>query len=66
MQFEDPRLVEACGNCRFYVPLTYDFDDGDVSTNYGECRRFPPKIVPAEEQRFPLVDDELWCGEFDI
>ncbi len=71
MQY-DPRFDEACVNCRFYVPYTYDFGEEEVSTNFGECRRFPPKSAiisddvtpPASE--FPVVEAQLWCGEFDI
>ncbi len=73
MQY-DPRLEEACRNCRFFHPYTYDFgeDSVEVETNYGECRRFPPKSAVSSDDctpptsDFPIVDCDLWCGEFDI
>lgn len=56
-----------CKYCAFFVPYTYDLGEGDeVETDYGECRRFPPKPVPAEECGFPVVEDSTWCGEFSI
>lgn len=70
MQY-DSRFDEACANCRFFQPYIYEMDGNQTETNYGECRRFPPKgavrtsdMAPLAE--FPVVNDDLWCGEFDI
>jgi len=57
---------KCCGSCRHFCPYLYEFEDHDVETEYGECRRFPPKPVPAEEVGFPVVLKSCWCGEFDI
>jgi len=59
-----------CKNCRHFCPYVYEYDD-DVDSDlmlsdYGECRRFPPKAVPSEESGFPIVEETMWCGEFDI
>lgn len=56
----------VCKNCKHFCPFIYDFDDGGIPTDYGECRRFPPKRVPAEESGYPVVEQDMWCGEFDI
>lgn len=53
-----------CKNCRFFAPIMYEFDDTELPSDFGECRRFPPKPVPAEEQGFPVVEEDNWCGEF--
>lgn len=59
-----------CKSCRHFCPYVYeldaDDDDDQLLSDYGECRRFPPKRVPAEESGFPIVDESMWCGEFDI
>lgn len=53
-----------CKNCRFFSPIMYKFDDTELESDYGECRRFPPKAVPEEEQGFPIISEDCWCGEF--
>lgn len=61
---------KCCKNCKHFCPIVYEYDDNESSyideTDYGECRRFPPKPVPAEESGFPVVEHTTWCGEFDI
>lgn len=66
-----PKSVEkACKNCRHYCAYVYEFDasapEDMLVSDYGECRRFPPKSVPPEETGFPVVEESSWCGEFDI
>jgi hypothetical protein len=62
----DPK---SCYNCRYYMPEYYNLDlDNDADqfeADYGECRRFPPKLVAPEETGFPIVENTSWCGEFD-
>ena len=48
------------------MPYIYEFDDTSIPTDYGECRRYPPKCVQDEEIGFPVVQDNKWCGEFSI
>ena len=43
----------TCASCRFFST-----PDADV----GLCRRFPPPDDGAN--RFPLVANETWCGEY--
>ena len=66
----DPKLTKSCKNCRFFCPYVYEYDTDEPSdlavSDYGECRRFPPKLVAAEENGFPVVEENMWCGEFDI
>lgn len=57
-------LKECCKQCRFFVPYIYEFDSHNIPSDFGECRRFPPERVPAEEVGFPVVEDTSWCGEF--
>jgi len=65
-----PANPKACKFCRHYCPYVYEYDvDGSqdqLLSDCGECRRFPPKLVPAEEIGFPIVEESMWCGEFDI
>ena len=56
----------SCKNCRFYAPDFYEIDDDSIESDFGECHRFPPKNVSAEERGFPLVENTTWCGEFDF
>ena len=67
---ENPKNAKHCKNCRHYCAYVYEFDHIENSdslvSDYGECRRFPPKLVAAEESGFPVVEENLWCGEFDF
>lgn len=62
--------LKSCINCRHYRPYFYDLnvdnDADQLEADYGECRRFPPKLVAPEESGFPIVENSSWCGEFDI
>lgn len=66
----DPRKEKKCKNCRHFCPYIYEYDHDapydQLSSDYGECRRFPPKVMPPEDSGFPVVEDDMWCGEFDI
>ncbi len=65
----DPKGVKKCKNCRHFCAYVYEYDDNGTDhmiSDFGECRRFPPKIVPAEDSGFPVVEDTSWCGEFDF
>lgn len=49
-----------CGTCKFYEPRP-------TQTNrpYGECRRYAPRPVMVEDgNEFPLIFEEVWCGEW--
>ena len=69
---EEPTLknVKICKNCRHYAAYIYENDVGghtdQLTSDYGECRRFPPQVVQEEQSNFPIVDDTTWCGEFDF
>ncbi len=68
--FETQRPPKSCKHCRHFCPYIYEFDtdepDDQLVSDYGECRRFPPKAVSAEEVGFPIVEENTWCGEFDF
>lgn len=53
-----------CQNCQYYKEYVYQYGDSENSAGYGECRRFPPRKVPTDENGFPLVEEDVWCGEF--
>jgi len=55
----------CCKNCCYFHAYNYLYDDSNIESDYGECRRFPPKPVPAELNGFPIVGNDCWCGEFD-
>lgn len=63
-------ITKNCKSCRFFCPYVYEYEEDEprdwIPSDYGECRRFPPKIVPDEESGFPVVNETSWCGEFDI
>lgn len=63
-------ITKNCKSCRYFCPYVYDYSEdesGDwIASDYGECRRFPPRAVAAEEIGFPVVLETSWCGEFDI
>lgn len=65
---------KCCKNCRYFCPYVYEFDidqslpdaEDQLVSDYGECRRYPPKTVGPQETAFPVVNENAWCGEFDI
>lgn len=65
-----PKLEKRCKHCRHFCPFVYEYDadepNDQLVSDFGECRRFPPKAVPAEESGFPVVEETSWCGEFDF
>lgn len=66
MEELDEELPEkCCQKCIYFRPYVYEFDDNQMVSDYGECRRFPPKLVMSDERGFPVVEVESWCGEFD-
>ena len=66
----NPRPDKCCKICRHFCPYVYEFDADEpqdqLVSNYGECRRYPPKAISEEESIFPVVEETRWCGEFDI
>jgi hypothetical protein len=69
MEDEDDNF-KCCKRCRFFSAYLYDLDmdiDSDhLVSDYGECRRYPPKVISEDACVFPIVQDSEWCGEFDI
>lgn len=67
---EKKKMEKRCKSCRYFCPYVYDFGEdepnGGMVSDYGECRRFPPKLVADEESGFPVVEENAWCGEFDF
>ena len=60
----EPKTGEpSCGNCRFFV--RHEYENLDVITDYGQCRRYPPRRLSETESGFPLVIDDCLCGEWE-
>ena len=43
-----------CDKCDFYEP--------NESVRDGECRYMPPKVLELTSPKFPVVNDNHWCG----
>jgi len=58
--------LETCSTCRFWRP---ERTVGD-GTGWGQCRRMPPAVPEARDDRLALVgvwphtDGRDWCGEW--
>jgi hypothetical protein len=51
--------MPMCRTCSFYA--------GDKKEEFGECRRFPPQIIPDEDGvgfSFAITAEDQWCGEY--
>lgn len=53
----DHTTVERCGNCRFWTQL-------ENEPVHGACRRAPPTVLPDGRDRFPILTEDQWCGEW--
>lgn len=50
----------TCENCRFaFWPVK------DYHLNMMICRRNPPAVTECNYARFPVVDTDDWCGEWE-
>lgn len=60
---------KKCKICKHFCPYMYEYYDNGYKDNlpseYGECRRFPPKPLLSDDAIFPVVGEFMWCGEFD-
>lgn len=57
----------SCTDCRYFWPHMRPRGSGDPLT--GDCRRYPPRPQLDEDDGgvyvlYPIVSEELWCGEF--
>jgi hypothetical protein len=64
-------MEKECKNCRFWE-LTEKKIGGKTFHNFdGECRHYPPSIVPYDEDHiestieFPATDRNDWCDKFE-
>lgn len=48
---------KTCETCRFSLMAVA----GDP--NHGFCRRYPPKMLLAEDTVWPEISSVDWCGE---
>jgi len=57
----DKMTEQNCKNCRFsnktHIPLM-------LGANILECRRYPPRVVEVNLPKFPYMQKEVWCGEW--
>lgn len=58
--------MKKCSNCRFSKGGQSQVFRGVVrNTNHTICRRHPPvSEVQLEVAKFPIVDMDSWCGEW--
>jgi hypothetical protein len=52
-------LKQACRICRYYQPTPGALDQG-------KCRRYPPVADEFGTGRWPEVNADDWCGEFNL
>jgi hypothetical protein len=68
--YDGPR----CATCRMFSGVAAErLTNGDYSNGFGECRRYPPALIPDEranvcgdidlEWASPIVDVNHGCGE---
>ena len=66
----DKTNFKRCKNCKHFAAYLYEFDvnesENRLVSDYGECRRFPPKMFTEEESGFVIIEENQWCGEFDF
>ncbi|MFW5983187.1 MAG: hypothetical protein ACOCQ4_01705 [bacterium] len=57
-------MEEKCVNCKYWKD-TADIVVGGrrINTKLGECHRYPP-TEENRENKFPIVMQDDWCGEF--
>lgn len=58
-------MAENCHQCKFFVPHDVMSRYG-AQENQGDCRRRSPVIKQNHGTwgEFPIVDENVWCGEF--
>lgn len=53
--------MDECINCKFFMPLQIDGDQGI-------CRRYPPLVMQGKDEiiysQFPIMLINGWCGEY--
>lgn len=49
-------MPEQCKGCKFWLKC----EGEDYEWDYGFCRRYPP----SPDDKFPVTDNDNWCGEF--
>lgn len=60
MSQSDFEVEHLCESCFYFNPY-------NSSITGGECRLNPPQIFwidPVFEYRWPVVNDEEWCGQW--
>ena len=64
-------MEKECKNCRFWEPIEKKTGEKTFHNVDGECRHYPPSIVPYDEDHFeptiefPATDRNDWCGKFE-
>lgn len=53
--------IGLCGECRYFSPWSgYRSEQSDPDTVRGDCRRYPPQVVPANQAA--MVDSDNTSG----
>ena len=51
---------ERCDNCMFVKA----WESKPIQRVFYLCRRYPPTVVCNEDDQFPAVPHDDWCGEW--
>ena len=51
---------ERCSECRYWSRIAAT----NTATDFGECRRRPPRVLDSGESRFPETWHDIWCGKW--
>ena len=55
-EHDEKKTVKRCKNCRHFCAYLYDFDVDEHNNS----------LVSDEESGFPIIEENMWCGEFDF
>lgn len=56
--------MKNCSNCVNWCAHYIQIDDTSITSDVGECRRYPPVYGVKDIERFPMTSEDDWCGEF--
>ena len=76
--FGEGKMKDKCKTCRYWERVERSLLKLGISDSkdhtIGECRRHPPTVYPLDKDRkhidrlnrFPTVEEDCWCGEFEL
>lgn len=55
----------TCDECVFWVRDERNAKAKTIDQPHtGQCRRYPPELLMAEHERWPITTEHDWCGEW--